>query len=164
VPWIVVQTESQREHLARLFIMRLGLETYLPRIKTKLGREALLFPTYVFTRIEDRWYDVAWSPGVLRILMSGDRPAPLPERIIATIRRREFGGFVRLPTTSHRLRRGQPVRITRGSFEGMIGVYDGMNARERERVLLELLGRAVPVEFAPADIAPLDAPKPQFPR
>ena len=31
--WAVVETEAQHEHTARLLIMRLGYETYLPRIK-----------------------------------------------------------------------------------------------------------------------------------
>ena len=152
--WAVVQCEAQREHVARLFMMRAGFETYLPRIKTKFGRVALLFPTYVFCRIFDQWYGVRWSPGVLRVLMSGDRPARMPDNIVQAIQKRENGGFVKLPNPP-RLKRGQQVRIMRGSFEGAVGVYDGMTARERERVLLELLGRSVPVEFAPTDVVPL---------
>src|SRR5262245_9118404 len=96
--WAVVQCEPQREHVARLHIMRLAYETYLPRIRTKLGRVQLLFPSYVFVRICDRWYDVLWSPGVRRILMAMDRPAKLPDGIVTAIRKRENGGFVKLPS------------------------------------------------------------------
>jgi transcription antitermination factor NusG len=153
--WAVVQTETQREHIARTLIMRAGYETYAPRIKTKRG-SALLFPTYIFVRIIDRWYDVRWTPGVLRVLMATDeRPARLGDEIVLGFRRREVRGFVKLPGPK-RPRRGQKVRITRGSFEGHVALYDGMSGPERERVLLALLGQMVTVELPARDVAPLD--------
>lgn len=153
--WSVAQCETQRIHLSRLLLMRLEFETYMPRFKSKAGKILLLFPSYIFVRITTRWYPVAWTPGVTRILMTGDQPARLPEQIVDAIRKREVGGLVRLPNNGRGLRKGDQVRITRGSFEGQIGIYDGMSSQQRERVLLELLGRIVRVELSSNDVAPV---------
>jgi transcriptional antiterminator RfaH len=153
--WAVVQAEAQREHAARLLLMRHGFETYMPRIKIR-NRISLLFPTYVFVRVIDRWYPILWTAHVIRLLMAGDRPACLKDEIIATIRKRETSeGFVKLPLPNRQLKPGQKVRVISGSFNGQIGLYEGQTSRDRERVLLELLGQAVPVELPSKDIAPL---------
>jgi transcription antitermination factor NusG len=147
--WAVVQTEAQHERLVRLLLMRASYETYMPRIRQR-SRIALLFPTYLFVRVVARWYPVRWTPGVLHVLMDGERPARLGDDIIDQIRKREVGGFVRLPKRPT-LRKGARVRVLSGQFCGHIGLYDGMAAKERERVLLDLLGRMVPVELARGD-------------
>jgi transcription antitermination factor NusG len=153
--WAVVQTETQREHAVRLLLMRAAYETYLPRIKIR-SRIAPLFPSYLFVRLVDqRWYPVMWTPHVTRLLMAGDQPAQLPEDVVTHIRKREHNGFVKLPNVSRQLRKGQKVKVIRGSFEGHVGLYEGMSGKDRERVLLELLGQAVAVELPGKDIAPL---------
>jgi transcriptional antiterminator RfaH len=151
--WWVIQVEAQREPMVRLLLMRHGFETYLPRIKLR-SRISLLFPTYLFVRVAERFYPILWTPHVIRVLMSGDKPAYLKEEIITSIRKREVGGFVKLPIP-RRLKPGQKVQIINGSFQGQIGLYEGMSGRDRERVLLELLGRQVPIEIPSRDIAPL---------
>ena len=155
--WAVVQCETQREHAVRLLLMRMSLETYLPRIKVR-NRITPLFPSYLFVNLaqKPRWYPILWTPHVTRLLMAGDRPAQLPEEVVTQIRKREHNGLVKLPNASRRFRKGQEVRIIRGSFEGYIGLYEGMSGKDRERVLLELLGQAVTVELPGKDLAPLN--------
>jgi transcriptional antiterminator RfaH len=158
--WAVVQAEAQREHAARLLLMRHGFETYMPRIKIR-NRISLLFPTYVFVRVVDRWYPILWTAHVVRLLMAGDRPACLKDEIMSSIRKREIGGFVKLPLPNRQLKPGQKVRVISGSFNGQIGLYEGQTSRDRERVLLELLGQAVPVELPSKDIAPVIVASPK---
>jgi len=136
-----------------VLLMRAKYETYIPRIKHR-SRIAPLFPSYLFVRAADRWYPVRWTDHVVRLLMSGDQPAQLPEATVASIRKREVGGFVKLPSPP-RLRKGQPVRVIRGSFEGLLAVHQGMGSRERVWVLLTLMGQQVPVELPSRDIQPL---------
>jgi len=97
---------------------------------------------------------VRWTDHVVRVLMSGDAPAQLPEAVITSIRKRESGGFIRLPAPPQ-LRRGQHVRVIRGSFEGLLAVHQGMGSRERVWVLLNLMGQQVPVELPSRDLEPL---------
>jgi transcription antitermination factor NusG len=153
--WWVCQCQTQREHLVRLLLMRHGYETYAPRIKVR-GRISFLFPAYLFIRAEQRFYTVLWTPGVVRLLMTGDRPSCLVEDIVNNIRKQEKGGFVKPPSTAKILEKGQNIRVTSGSFLGHIGIYDGMNSKDRVRVLLDLLGRKVSVEIGQKDIQPLD--------
>lgn len=152
--WWVVQTEAQREHLAISQLGRLGFSIYAPRIKHR-SRVAWLFPTYVFVAAAEQFYPVLWCPRVIRLLMSGDRPARLANNIIAAIHARERDGFVNLPAPAKHLKKGQDVRILNGSFCGHVGLFDGASSRERVRVLLDLLGQAVPVELPEKDVAPL---------
>jgi transcription antitermination factor NusG len=152
--WAVVQVESQCEHVVRLLLMRARYETYLPRIRVR-SRIASLFPGYLFVRIVDRWYPVIWTVGVVRLLMSGDQPARLPERTMVEIRKREIGGFVKLPSPTNRLRKGQRVRIVSGSFEGQTALCEGMSGKDRVWVLLNLMGQKVPVELPGRDVEPL---------
>lgn len=155
--WAVVQTASQCEHVVRLLLMRARYETYLPRIRAH-GRIVPLFPSYLFVSLQEkRWYPIMWTPHVMRLLMSGDQPAQLPEDVVNQIRKREHNGLVKLPKVSQQLlKKGQKVRIIRGSFEGQIGLYEGMSGNDRQRVLLDLLGQAVSVELPGKDIAPLN--------
>jgi transcription antitermination factor NusG len=148
-----VQTEVQRERTAVEHLTRAGFVTYLPRIKIKksgIERTPPLFPAYVFVQIERHWHDARWSPGVVRLLMDGDQPAKLQDRVMEEIRSREVGGYVKLKPTP-KARKGQRVRINGGRFDGHIGLYEGQTAHERQRVLLEILGAWCPVELGPAD-------------
>ena len=131
--------------------MREQFETYMPRIR-RHGRVLPLFATYIFVRIIDRWYPVRWSVGITRVLMDGERPARLADDVVDSIRGREVGGVVVLPRAP-RIRPGQRVRVLRGSFQDRVGVYDRMDGADRERILLDLLGRKVPVVLPGRDVA-----------
>lgn len=153
--WAVAQTESQREHVAANFLGQRDYETYLPKISTKAGgreRVAPLFPGYIFIRIHLHWYSAKFTIGVARILMADDQPATIPDKTITAIQKREGNnGIIKLPKAPG-MRQGQRVRVTQGSFAGLPGVYDGMIGTARAWVLLELLGRSVPVSLATADM------------
>jgi transcription antitermination factor NusG len=47
---------------------------------------------------------------------------------------------------------GAAVAITGGPFAGLNGAYAGMSARERELVLLNILGATRPVEIAAGSV------------
>ena len=86
--WAVVQCESQSEHIVRLLLMRARYKTYLPRIRIR-NRIVPLFPSYLFVRmVQRRWWDVMWTPHVVRLLMCGDRLAQLHEDVVKEIRKR----------------------------------------------------------------------------
>lgn len=159
--WTVLQTEPQFERIVRLLLMRNSVETYMPRVKHR-NRIALLFPTYLFAQIsESNWSNVRWTPHVTRILMAGNKPARLDETVIRTIRSRETNGIVRLPKRT--IPRGHPVQIIVGTFGGHLAIYDGQSRTDRERVLLELLGRKVPIEIPTNHLVPLHLAPPLAP-
>ncbi|HEY2243483.1 MAG TPA: transcription termination/antitermination NusG family protein [Xanthobacteraceae bacterium] len=148
--WAVAQTESQREKTAQRFLEHNGFETYLPMLRLE-ARTVALFPAYLFVRVgEFRWSAIDNTIGVIRLLRAGERPAELREGVVSSIRKLERNGVVRLPAPRG-LQLGDKLRIVRGSFVDHIGLYDGMSTRDRQFVLLELLGRKVRVEIASQD-------------
>ena len=154
--WSVVQTESQREHVAANFLKKSGFESYLPKIAVKngIGRERIvpLFPAYLFVRIYEQWYGIRWTIGVIRLLTIDGLPAQIGDNIVNTIQKRENpNGIIRLPKPAG-LRRGQTVRISSGSFADHLGIFDGMTGPDRVRILIELLGRSVPVSVPKRDV------------
>jgi transcriptional antiterminator RfaH len=157
--WAVIRTEPNREALVCQLLAHVSRETafpfYFPRIVHR-SRKQPLFPTYLFVRINRIWSPVRWTPHVIEILMAGDRPHQLKEEIVDEIRKREDrNGFVKLPLRQ-RFRKGQQVRIIHGSFGGHIGLYDGMGTKDRQRVLLELLGRKVTIDLPANNLDPLN--------
>jgi transcriptional antiterminator RfaH len=150
--WLVIQTAPRREHVARLLLMRDNYETYAPRIRVK-KKVSLLFPSYIFVRVVEHWYPVLWTPGVTRLLMSGEVPAQLDGVIVDAIRKREDRhGYVRLPKPQT-FSAGDATKILNGPFAGKLAVFQGMTGAERSRVLIALLGGQVSVELPTKDIA-----------
>jgi transcriptional antiterminator RfaH len=154
--WACAQLEANRERLALHCLGLRGFEVYLPRLRVKhvvparkTGAQApALFPGYAFVLIELQWHAARWSPGIIRLVLDGDRPAKVPDKVIADLKGRERNGLVELPPPPG-FHRGDTVRITRGLFYGQLAVFDGMRPHERVAVLLQLLGR---VELPKGDI------------
>jgi transcriptional antiterminator RfaH len=151
--WAVCQTETLREGTAARFLAQAGFETYLPKIKTR-QRVVPLFPSYLFVRILEHWWQVDTTIGVISLLKAGDQPARLKDDIVNAIRAKERGGIVKLPEPK-RIKAGDVIRVDKGTFAGHFAIFEGMSGKERSRVLLELLGRKVLVEIPAIDLQQL---------
>ena len=151
--WAVVQTISGQENIVADRLERIGFRTLTPRARFSVNgkmRVAAVFPGYFFSEIETRWYDIRWCAGVLRLIMSGEQPAKLPDTDIEKIMRETgHNGLLKLPKTQQiaTISEGDAVKILTGSFQGLSALYVGMSPRDRELVLLDLLGRKVQVEL-----------------
>ena len=154
--WTVAVAQSSREATVQTFLAKDGFEVYWPRIQTE-KRTAALFPGYLMVRVVARWYPIRWCPGVLKLLMNGDRPAKLADGVVDEIKGREVRGFVNLPQPPT-LQPGEPVRVTHGMFAGRNAIYDGMSGSQRERVLLDLLGQSVTVTLPRGQVEPMVKP------
>jgi len=136
--WLVAVTRPNFERKAAQHLLQQGFEFYLPMISSqKTKREILLFPRYIFVLMQATWHKIFYTRGISRLLLSDDRPAVLPEKEILRIRRLEKDGLVQLP---NQFRAGQKVRIVDGCMQGLVGLYQGMNRKDRETVLLSSLG------------------------
>jgi transcriptional antiterminator RfaH len=159
--WSVVQVESRMLHqrcgevsVGERLLAQAGYASYLPRTRTRRSGKTIiapLFPGYLFVHIVERWYPIKATVGVLRLLMNGEDPARLPDQVLVDLHRAEVGGFIRLPKAQALIRHGDHVRILTGPFRDHVGLYDGQSARERELILLDLLGRKVRIELGPVD-------------
>lgn len=149
--WCVAMTKPGAEGIAALNLHRQGYTTYLPKyvIKPPGRKPAIrcLFPRYIFIFVDQIWYSITGTVGVSRLLMTDGKPAVLAESIIRGLKDREHHGLVSL-TPKERFQHGASVKIADGSFSGYSLTYDGMTSAERVRVLIEMLGRKVPIELS----------------
>jgi transcriptional antiterminator RfaH len=153
--WYVAQTHPHAETKASLHLRRQGFDVYLPRY-LKQRRHARrvekiaapLFPSYLFVTIDiatQRWLSIDSTFGVTRLVRVGDRPAPVPQSVIDALKGREnSAGIVQLDRRP-RFLPGEKIRVVGGAFCDCYGLYEGMSARERVAILLDLLGRKVRV-------------------
>ena len=161
--WAAVQFHGQHERLALQCLGLAGFQIWCPRIRERrivCGRKAVvtpaLFPGYTFVLIELQWYAIRRTPYVVRLIMHGDTPARVPDRIIEELRGREKNGVIALPEPPPRLRPGASVRVTGGPFAGHSGFWvAGLSPRERVVVLLSLLGAQQRVTLPESDVEPI---------
>ena len=140
--WYVAYTQPNGEWKAVAHLRRQGFEAYLPlcrAIRRHARRKEVvrrpLFPRYVFVGFDlaaDRWRAVNGTIGISRLVCRGERPAALPDDMVATLRAREdaegvvsltslvlFDPGARLRVPRRRLR--QSNRPLRGDERGRAG-------------------------------------------
>jgi len=151
--WIVARTKPCRELYAAENVARQGFEFYLPkvydRIRTKRGHLAVaraLFPTCLFVRTDGPWRYLLSTFGVTGVLLVGEAPGTISDKIIADIRAREgTDGIVTLPKL---FEIGDEVEVTRGHLAHKCGIFDGVGPQDRLWVLFDFLGRKTRVLIA----------------
>ena len=94
--WCAAQIDRRREKLALSYLALAGFQTYVPRIRGPRRTAVALFPSYTFIAIELQWHAARWAPGVWKLIMSGDEPARVPDRIVDELQE------PRRPQRSHR--------------------------------------------------------------
>jgi transcriptional antiterminator RfaH len=160
--WYVAQTRPHSEAKASLHLRRQGFAIYLPRyLKQRRHARRIekiaapLFPGYLFVSVDmaaQQWLSIDSTIGVARLVRDGERPASVPQVVIdALVTREDANGFVQLDRRP-RFSPGDRIRVVGGAFGDCYGLYDGMSARERVAVLLDLLGRKVRVVLDPQTI------------
>lgn len=159
IGWIVAISKPARENYAAENLSRLDQEFYFPKIveqvmrgprqhRQLIERTAPLFPRYIFVRIHDQWRYLLNVYGLAGIIMKGDEPQFAPQPAIdAMLARQDDEGIIHLPRLEE-IQQGDRVKITGGQFEGHQGIYQGMSAKDRQKVLLDVLGRKTPVLIA----------------
>ena len=151
--WYVVHTQPRTEIQVVNHLERQGYQVFCPRYcrtvrHARRAKSVLapLFPNYVFVRLDvsrDHWRSINGTRGVVRLLMQGETPQPVPNDVINGLRARTRanGTFDWTPN----LKVGGSVRIINGPFTEFLGTLQSLNAAGRVQVLLDLLGRSVSV-------------------
>jgi transcription antitermination factor NusG len=149
--WYVLQTNRNRERLAQLALGQRGITSYLPRIvqwpAPAVGSPVgPLFPGYLFVHMTlDDSARVSWTPGVKAFVNFGGGPVAIDASAIEFLRQREgVDGLIQ----QEPLPEAQEVRIVNGPFRGLTAVVERrLPARERVRVLMQILRTNTPVEL-----------------
>jgi transcription antitermination factor NusG len=159
--WGVVRSLPKREAFAAERLrMDHGFEVFLPLVQTKRASQPL-FASYFFCRIVSHWRAINTCFGVLGLVRVGDCPSKMADAEIESLKAMIDGhGYVRLPDgrgspVKRQMAIGSKVKITAGPFGGHLGLYTGQSTRDRERILLSMLGSQRPVLIASNLIVPL---------
>jgi transcription elongation factor/antiterminator RfaH len=160
--WFLAHAQPKSECKAQLHLGAQGFRTYLPQIQKTIRHarklstvRTALFPRYLFVVLDlerDRWLSVRSTIGVSSLFSSRDgRPVPVPVGIVESLIARSEDSLTRLDSG---LVKGQQVRILTGPFVGFVGTLDRLNEAGRVRVLLEMMGTAVPLTLHRSALAP----------
>lgn len=158
--WYCVQTKPHKERLVLAHLEDKGLPYYRPLLRAPArsgSRVVSLFPGYLFVRIGSvrDSVDVRYTPGVRRLLGYGDEPFPVDEDLIAVIRERESDDGVIRPCRLFHFREEERVRLCGGAFNGLEALFQRyVPGKQRAQVLLQLLGRQVPIQVSVNQIVP----------
>jgi transcriptional antiterminator RfaH len=116
-----------------------------------------LFPRYLFVRVTVQWRFLHGTFGVIGIILDGEVPAVVPDRVIEDIELSAgHDGVVDIqPPVRAIPNQGDPVRIVREPFSGFLGSFVGMAGEERVKVLLSMFGRQSLVEVGRGDYSML---------
>jgi transcriptional antiterminator RfaH len=151
--WFVVQTQINGEAKAASNLGRQGFAIYFPRyLKRRSHARKVetvarpLFPRYVFVAVDvatQRWRSIQSTLGVSHLVCWGDRPAPVEDAVISTLKAREDdNGFIKLERRAG-FSPGDKVRVIDGAFVDSLALVEGFSDRERVAILLDMLGRKV---------------------
>ncbi|HSQ01051.1 MAG TPA: transcription termination/antitermination NusG family protein [Candidatus Dormibacteraeota bacterium] len=150
--WYVLQTNRNRERVAAAALRQRGIASYLPRIeqwpRPIVGSAvAPLFPGYLFVQMNgDLYAQVSWTPGVKGFVSFGGLAASIDDTAIEFLRSRE--GSDGIIHCEGGVSGGDQVRIVHGPLRGLTAVVEcRLPARERVRVLLQILRSDTPVEL-----------------
>jgi transcription elongation factor/antiterminator RfaH len=160
--WFLTHTLPKSEWKAELHLGAQGFRTFQPQIRKTIRHarqlktiRAPLFPRYLFVILDlerDRWLSVRSTAGVSSLFSSRDgRPVPVPIGIVESLIEHSEDTLTRLDSN---LVKGQQVRILTGPFADLVGILDRLNEAGRVRVLLEMMGTAVPVTLHRSALAP----------
>jgi transcription antitermination factor NusG len=150
-PWEIAHLRSRQEKSVARTLLEGEMPFYLPQIQQtskRSGRTHVshlpLFPGYIFLRRVEGLRQALWRTSAVVSTIEVPDQAQLTAEL-QQIRELQQKGALLTPADD--LVRGDPVRITEGSFEGYEGVV--MDARGALRLIVKvsILKKTVSVEF-----------------
>ena len=93
--WYVLYTKPRCERVVSERLRSKGFETYLPAVAVNRSGDTTttrpFFPRYLFVRLDpntDALSSVRWTRGLKHVVRFGEKPAVVPDEVIALIRDR----------------------------------------------------------------------------
>jgi transcriptional antiterminator RfaH len=155
--WYCLRAQPKHEHIAAAHLRQYeGVEVFCPRVRIQRStRRGLvwfteaLFPNYLFARFEmTQWLArVRSCQGVSGIVRFGIDVPEVPPQALDDLR--SYMDDAELKTINFTIAEGDSVEIVEGPFRGQNGVVRQLlPARERVKILLEVLGGATEVDLS----------------
>jgi transcriptional antiterminator RfaH len=160
--WYLVQSMARREAGAEFQLSAQDYRVFLPSVSKTVRHarsfrvvKAPVFTGYLFVVLDadrDPWRSINGTLGVARLVTANQRPSPVPAGLVeAMLCRTDAKGETNLTWS---FAPGDSVRILGGPFDRLVGTLERLDAGGRVRVLLEIMGGAVPVMLDRDDLEP----------
>lgn len=146
--WFALQVRARTEPQVSTILRAKGYEEFLPTYKARRSgalTDSPLFPGYLFCKITSQACGlIVTTPGVIRIVEFGGRPAPIDPNEIRTLQLLVNSGA---PISAwHGLELGDKVYIEEGPLRGAVGVLTSFRTKQRLTVSITLMMRTVSAE------------------
>src|SRR5215469_18527964 len=161
--WYALYVRSRHEKVVECGLRGKGYTAFSPFYRTKRKRvdriaeiDVPLFPGYVFCLFDStKRLPILTTPGMVGIVGPGNRPEPVDDTEIASIRTLALSGRPVQPWPF--LRSGQRVRLQAGPLVGAEGIFLRVKDEYHLIVSVTLLQRAVSVMVEKEFVSPLFA-------
>ncbi len=158
--WYALYVRSRHERVVENGLRGKGYAAFSPFYRTKHKRvdriaaiDVPLFPGYIFCYFDsNKRLPILTTPGIVRIV-GGNRPEPVDDHEIASIRTIALSGRSVQPWPF--LRSGQRIRLQAGPLAGAEGIFLWVKNEYHLVVCITLLQRAVSVVVEKDAVAPL---------
>jgi transcription antitermination factor NusG len=172
--WYALYVRSRHEKVVETGLRGKGYPAFSPFYRTRRERvdraaeiEVPLFPGYVFCHFDaNKRLPILMTPGIVGVVGPGNRPEPVEDHEIASVRTIALSGRPVQPWPF--LRSGQRIRVQAGPLRGAVGIFLKVRDEYHLVVSLYLLQRAVSVVIEKDAVAPLFTserhPKSDLPR
>jgi transcriptional antiterminator NusG len=149
--WYALYVRSRHERAVENSLRGKGYSVFSPSYRTKRKRvdriteiEVALFPGYVFCQFDpNKRLPILMTPGVVDVVGRGNRPEPVDDAEIASIRTVALAGGSVQPWPF--LKFGQRIRLQSGPLTGAEGIFLRIQDEYHLIVSVSLLQRAVSV-------------------
>jgi transcription antitermination factor NusG len=161
--WYALYVRSRHEKVVECGLKGKGYAAFSPFYRTKRKRvdriaeiDIPLFPGYVFCLFDSsKRLPILMTPGIVGIVGPGNRPEPVDDTEIASIRTLALSGRPVQPWPF--LRSGQRIRLQAGPLVGAEGIFLRVKDEYHLVVSVTLLQRSVAVTVEKESVAPLFA-------
>jgi len=159
--WYVLYVRSRHEKVVESGLRGKGYSAFSPFYRTKRKRvdrvteiDVPLFPGYVFCHFDSNTrLPILMTPGIVGVVGPGNRPEPVDDSEIASIRTLALSGHPVQPWPF--LRSGQRIRVQAGPLMGAEGIFLRVKDEYQLIVSVTLLQRAIAVVVDKDVVAPL---------
>ena len=158
--WYCIRSKPRAEQIASFHLGEIeGVKAFLPRArrirKSRSDKQSSqpLFPGYLFAYFDpvENLRAVNYCQGVSYVVKCQQKAVKVPDIIISELQAIGTEGILDIVDLPHSI--GDEVRIVSGLFSGGEGkIVRLAPARERIKVLFEILGRETEVEISEEDI------------
>jgi transcription termination/antitermination protein NusG len=159
--WYALYVRSRHEKVVESGLKGKGYPAFSPFYRTKRRRvdriveiDVPLFPGYVFCHFDsNRRLPILTTPGLVGVVGPGNRPQPVEDHEIASLRTIALSGRPVQPWPF--LKSGQRIRLQAGPLTGAEGIFLRVKDEYHLVVSITLLQRAVSVVVDKDSVAPL---------